>query len=93
MAFLGDEDVVGAARGLHVHHLESDPRLRERRGEPRMREALARAGAEQHDLDTELLQNRKSSAVSASKRSTDQCSTRSASTTTLEERRSPFTIT
>ena len=32
------------------------PRLRELGGEPWMREALARAGAEQHDLDAELLQ-------------------------------------
>src|SRR5207248_4168579 len=52
-ALFSDEDVVGAAGGLGVHHLEADARLAERRGEPRMREALVAARAEQHDLDAE----------------------------------------
>ena len=58
-----------------------------------MRKALARAGAEQHDLDTEALQEPEilhSERVEALDRPIPR---RSASTTTLEARRSPFTIT
>src|SRR5205823_5885737 len=46
-----DEDVVGAAGGLRVHHLEPDARGTKGSRESRMRKALAAAGAEEHDLD------------------------------------------
>src|SRR5207247_9519940 len=56
LALLGDQDVEGAASGLEVHRLYADARRRERRREPRMRNALARTGAEQDDLYSQICQ-------------------------------------
>src|SRR5690349_54787 len=50
------QDVVGAAGRLDVHDLESDARAGERRGEPRMREALPWPGAEDDDFHAKALQ-------------------------------------
>src|SRR5687768_8319886 len=57
LALLGDEDVVGPAGGLHVHHLDADAGARERGGEAGMREALLRPGAEHHDLQSQVSQD------------------------------------
>src|SRR6185369_1229194 len=53
-AFLGHQDVVGAARGLQVHGFHADALRRQRLRQARMREALLRPGAEQQDLRPEL---------------------------------------
>jgi hypothetical protein len=47
---LHHQDVVGAARRTRIHDVDPDARLRERGGEPRVREALALASAQQHEL-------------------------------------------
>ena len=50
VAVLGDQDVIGAAGGAEVHHLEADAGLDQRPHQLGLREALAHPGAEDQDL-------------------------------------------
>src|SRR5258708_38938742 len=56
LALLGDQDVEGAAGRLEIHDFEADSGRGERAGEARVGKALLRPGAEQDDLDAEVLQ-------------------------------------
>ena len=56
VAAFGDQNVVGAARGARIHHLETDARPMERCRDARMQELLPFACPEQHDFGRALKQ-------------------------------------